>query len=227
MNNNIKINVSFHISDEELAKFFDGKINKLQSEHFINHLNNCNDCYDKFVEVYHLLSDKGNKTIMKFENKAIKKALDGENGKSDDRDMLNFPKRFTLKPVISVLAIFLFVAIGVLFFYNSDNLTPTLFRSGKVAEYFNYTYPEDNETISTDAAEFKWNVVKDTYSYHFYLFNESGDIVYDKFTGENKITVPESAIEQVSSLGFWQVEAILKNAVKIKSQLYAIKVQKK
>ena len=213
--------------DSELLSFLEGRLSRKARKAIYLHLSDCPACLDKLAgaeKLLYELKSEGHLAGKKRETEKIAATLPnflntaGRKLKSAV-DFLRIPK-----PAYAWVAVILLLSLfSIPYLYRGkigETHSPTRESQTLPAErQIQLTFPPDNMIAPKTPVEFRWNASPGFAYYVFLLLDAKGDIVWEKKTGQTRLTLPAQIHLQPEMQYFWQVEGFLKNGGSVISDM--------
>ncbi|MCB0376376.1 MAG: hypothetical protein KDD04_10695 [Sinomicrobium sp.] len=213
--------------DAELLTFLEGRPGRNARKAIYAHLADCPACLDKLAGAEKLLYELKSEGHLAGEKREPEKVATtfpnflntaGRKLKSAV-DFLRIPK-----PAYRWVALILLVSlVSTPFFYREqidETQLPTRETQTLPAErQIQLTLPPDNMIAPKTPVEFRWNASPGFSYYVFLLLDAKGDIVWEKKTGQTRLTLPAQIHLQPEMQYFWQVEGFFKEGGSVISDM--------
>lgn len=208
-----------HITDERILDFTTGEISDKDLTVVISHAANCDECTNLIASSINTYENINNLEVPELKKDVIKRAEALVNTLQKEESKKSFFNSFKLLPAVSVLIFIIFVGTGTWYYFNIYKNNTLHFRTEKTVNDLQIFQPVDEENINKDNLIFNWQEIKNVAEYHFILFDEFGNVMFENRTLKNSFNL-SNIIELLPGKKYaWQVDAELQNASKISSKL--------
>ncbi len=228
---NIETKFENHLDETTLACYAENQLPAAEKLEVERHLLNCADCWEKFLSLETMLDgfDTSALTEPSLQMTHAAEKIVPETGQSRfekyfekevafARNLLS--QRYFVRLVGAVIAAV--VCVGIfLSLFQSGAEKGILLRNGKTeyaVKIFLIT-PKTGAKIVKENMTFSWQLIPNIKQYHFILFNDIGEKIFDEYTDKNHIQLTAKVFPQGQKSYFWQVEGLRKDGSTIKSNL--------
>lgn len=214
-----------HVTDEQITGLLEDKISKEKLNEILKHIAKCDKCLE-IVSASIKINDQIDYLEEPVLDAATLKKAEGlvsaGNKANKFNNLFNGMKYF---PNLGYAFILLIIGIGLVFLiYNSNYNSPKIhLRNNSPVINLVLESPSDNASITKNNLKFNWEEINNTSHYHFILFNEIGNVIFEKNTAHNFINLTGKLNLKSGQKCSWQVEAVLSNTLKIDSKLNVFK----
>lgn len=200
--------------DSALLSYLEGGIRRKSRQELFHHLAQCEMCTTRLIQLENLLHElkaEGALAMQPNLQERVWKLMDTAVGTTKDKikqfsDALLLPK-----PTYAwvSLAGILIVAGLSLILTDLHEYAPFITRepsASRSAVEIELLEPAERASVAGSNPEFSWAGSPDVTVYTFTLVNADGEIIWEKRTSENSLSLPTTVILESSMMYFWQVE---------------------
>lgn len=207
----------------EIASFIDNTLTKEEKNNFINHIVECEKCYNDILETFLLIGKEPDIEFLELDEKIKKQALSFGNNQSIPGAK---PKLKSGKNKISISFAMALVIIVILVVTNIKvDKREKLFRADKIPLTMEIVSPDEGSQIEKENIFFKWVKLDSVLSYRIRIYNESGNVLFDTSLSINSIDLSSKINAQDNGKYFWDVQANFFNGNIITSRLNAFTIK--
>ncbi len=214
-----------HLTELEIASFIEKKSNGKQRKKVLNHLNNCQKCYDEFAECFDIFNNPEYNRYHSNSANFIKKAENLVGNVHHAKNHFKKKRKFGTKYFALAFTIAAF-GISILLFQTKIDNTNIKYRSANSLITLRLFTPEDLAVTNSKQLNFRWSSIRETNYYILKISDEVGNTVLEKSTKNIHIKLTGKTKLVIGKKYLWQVQSILNNGEKIASKLYAFTYKK-
>jgi len=214
-----------HITDEQITELLENKISKGKQDKILNHISKCDKCLE-IVSASIKSRDKINSLEEPvLDAAALKKAEELVSAGNKTNKLNNLFNRMKYFPNLGYAFILLLIGIGLGYLIYNGNYNSSKIHLRNSSPVINLVLesPSDNASINENNLKFNWEKINNTFQYHFILFDEIGNVIFEKSIAHNFINLTGKLNLKPGQKYSWQVKAVLSNSSKIDSKLNVFK----
>ena len=198
---------------DKIDKYLSGKLAGAALEEFEEHIFNCKMCFQDLrvrEEMAHLIKTEGHilfaEDLQKLTVKDVPTGmttavLDKLRGLSDVVRLPRPAYRWVGVAVVAVAAMFML--------FRPDNMGKIPFVTRELSQartQIQLLSPAKRSVVAVERPEFRWVGPSEISTYNFLLLDFNSDIVWEKETVKNRLTLPPEVALNPNMTYFWQVE---------------------
>lgn len=212
-----------HLTENQIASFIDNRLEANEKSIIIEHIVQCDSCYNQLLETYFIVNDKTDKSKLKLDERIKKEALSFglQYASTADSIKINFRKK---RARLSFAVIFTAVILFVLFTLNRKE-DEIQFRDSSGKTTLDLITPPEYAPINNKKLFFEWEKINYVLTYRIKVYDELGRVMVDTSVENNSIDLTGKLNISKSAKYFWDVNAIFSDGQVINSKLNAFTVK--
>lgn len=212
-----------HLTENQIASFIDNKLDASERLSIIEHIVQCDKCYDELLETYTILKNKNEESELQLDKRIRKEALSLGLKTSGGPGSLNF--NFRKNRIKFSFGLILTAIVIVVIFNLNRNENRKQFRDSRANLVLNVITPQESASIDESMLLFEWEKLENVLTYRIKVYNELGNVLVDTSIERNSINLTGKINISKSSKYFWDVGAVYNNGQVITSRLNAFTIK--
>ncbi len=207
-----------HISETDIASFYDDLLTGVDRKKILAHLDECKDCYMRVTAITETIAASEFIEEENPEKIFLEKAY-----KTAGLSETYFWDRIFQLPAARKSQ-FAFAGIGIIiailaFYLNFEDNTQHAYRDMNGNETLQVSFPENGTNVTSDKIIFRWKEEPNILTYNFILYDTKGEIIFKTSANSNEFVMDKTNGLSRGKIYLWMVEAIHKDGSKTQSHL--------